>query len=35
MQNCNSIEEVRTNINSIDEEIVKLIAKRGFCKTSC
>lgn len=29
MQNCNSIEEVRTNINSIDEEIVKLIAKRG------
>ena len=29
MQNCNNIEEVRTNINSIDEEIVKLIAKRG------
>ena len=29
MQNCNNIEEVRININSIDEEIVKLIAKRG------
>lgn len=29
MQNCNNIEEVRTNINNIDEEIVKLIAQRG------
>lgn len=29
MQNCNSIEEVRENINQIDEEIVKLIAKRA------
>ena len=29
MQNGNNIEEVRTNINNIDEEIVKLIAQRG------
>ena len=29
MIECNSIEEVRENINQIDEEIVKLIAKRG------
>jgi isochorismate pyruvate lyase len=29
MIECNSIEAVRTNINQIDEEIVKLIAKRG------
>ena len=28
MIECNSIEEVRKNINQIDEEIVKLIAKR-------
>ena len=29
MIECNSIEEVRKNINQIDEEIVKLVAKRG------
>lgn len=29
MIECDSIEEVRSNINLIDEEIVKLIAKRG------
>ena len=29
MIECNSIEEVRKNINQIDEQIVKLIAKRG------
>lgn len=29
MIECNSIEEVRENINQIDEEIVKLIAKRA------
>ena len=29
MTECNSIEEVRTNINLIDEQIVKLIAQRG------
>lgn len=27
MIECNSIEEVRNNINNIDEQIVKLIAK--------
>ncbi|MDD3054757.1 MAG: hypothetical protein PHE16_02650 [Aliarcobacter sp.] len=32
MIECNSIEEVRENINQIDEEIVKLIAKRGLIK---
>ena len=26
---CNNIEEVRNNINNIDEQIVKLIALRG------
>ncbi|MFY9088611.1 chorismate mutase [Arcobacter aquimarinus] len=26
---CNSIDEVRNNINNIDEQIVKLIALRG------
>ena len=29
MIECNSIEEVRNNINNIDEQIVKLIALRG------
>jgi isochorismate pyruvate lyase len=29
MIECNSIDEVRTNINNIDEQIVKLIALRG------
>ena len=29
MIECNSIEEVRNNINNIDEQIVKLIARRG------
>lgn len=29
MIECNSIDEVRTNINNIDEQIVKLIAQRG------
>ena len=29
MIKCNSIEEVRNNINNIDEQIVKLIALRG------
>ena len=29
MIKCNSIEEVRNNINNIDEQIVKLIAQRG------
>ena len=29
MIECNSIEEVRNNINNIDEQIVKLIAQRG------
>ena len=29
MIECNSIEEVRNNINDIDEQIVKLIALRG------
>ena len=28
MIECNSIEEVRNNINNIDEQIVKLIAQR-------
>ena len=27
---CNNIEEVRNNINNIDEQIVKLIALRGI-----
>lgn len=26
---CNSLEEVRTNIDRIDDEIIKLIAERG------
>ena len=29
MIECNSIDEVRNNINNIDEQIVKLIALRG------
>ena len=29
MIKCNSIDEVRNNINNIDEQIVKLIALRG------
>ena len=29
MIECNSIEEVRNNINNIDEQIVQLIAQRG------
>ena len=29
MIECNSIEEVRNNINNIDEQLVKLIALRG------
>jgi isochorismate pyruvate lyase len=29
MIECNSIEEVRINIDSIDEQIIKLIALRG------
>jgi isochorismate pyruvate lyase len=29
MIECNSIDDVRTNINNIDEQIVKLIALRG------
>lgn len=29
MIECNSIDEVRNNINKIDEQIVKLIALRG------
>jgi isochorismate pyruvate lyase len=29
MIECNSIEEVRNNINNIDEQIVKLISLRG------
>ena len=29
MIECNSIEEVRVNIDSIDEQLVKLIALRG------
>lgn len=29
MIECNSIDEVRNNINNIDEQIVKLIAQRG------
>ena len=29
MIECNSIEEVRNNINNIDEQIAKLIALRG------
>ena len=29
MIECNSIEEVRNNINNIDEQIVKLIAQRS------
>ena len=29
MIECNTIEEVRNNINNIDEQIVKLIALRG------
>jgi isochorismate pyruvate lyase len=29
MIECNSIDEVRSNINNIDEQIVKLIALRG------
>ena len=29
MIECSSIDEVRTNINNIDEQIVKLIALRG------
>lgn len=29
MIECNSIEEIRNNINNIDEQIVKLIALRG------
>lgn len=27
---CNSLEEVRTNIDRIDSEIIKLIAERGM-----
>lgn len=30
MIECSSIEDVRENINQIDEEIVKLIAKRWY-----
>ncbi|AXX89996.1 chorismate mutase [Arcobacter suis] len=30
MIKCNSIDEVRNNINNIDEQIVKLIALRGY-----
>ena len=29
MIECNSIDEVRNNINNIDEQIVQLIAQRG------
>jgi isochorismate pyruvate lyase len=29
MIECNSIDEVRNNINNIDEQIVKLVALRG------
>ncbi|RXI35628.1 chorismate mutase [Arcobacter aquimarinus] len=29
MMECNSIDEVRNNINNIDEQIVKLVALRG------
>jgi isochorismate pyruvate lyase len=30
MKKCNSIEEVRSNIDKIDSEIVRLITERGF-----